>query len=90
MWKEEGGKGLIGFSRNVFFIVERVGGYFFAQIVWGEGSVETHRPATERVHLDIFFFYFLFLLLKGKGGGGMEFFLGSLHWKCGRRRGERG
>jgi len=26
MWKEEGGKGLIGFSGNVFFIMERVGG----------------------------------------------------------------
>jgi hypothetical protein len=25
MWKEEGGKGLIGFSGNVFFIMERVG-----------------------------------------------------------------
>jgi hypothetical protein len=24
-WKEEGGKGLIGFSGNVFFIVERLG-----------------------------------------------------------------
>jgi hypothetical protein len=29
MWKEERGKGLIGFSGNVFFIMERVGGYFF-------------------------------------------------------------
>jgi hypothetical protein len=35
MWKEEGGKGLIRFSGNVFFIVERVGGYFFAQIDYG-------------------------------------------------------
>jgi len=26
MWKEEGGKGLIGFFGNVFFIMERVGG----------------------------------------------------------------
>ncbi len=26
MWKEEGGKGLIGFSGNVFFIMERAGG----------------------------------------------------------------
>jgi len=26
MWKEEGGKGLIGFSGNVFFIMEKVGG----------------------------------------------------------------
>ncbi len=35
MWKEEGGKGLIGFSGNVFFIVERVRGYFFVQIDYG-------------------------------------------------------
>jgi hypothetical protein len=32
---EEGGKGLIGFSGNVFFIVERVGGYFFLSIDYG-------------------------------------------------------
>jgi len=34
-WKEEGGKGLIGFFGNVFFIVERVGGFFFVQIDYG-------------------------------------------------------
>jgi hypothetical protein len=34
---EEGGKGLIGFSGNVFFIVERVGGYFFYKLIMGVG-----------------------------------------------------
>jgi len=33
---------------------------------------------------------FYFFIVEGEGGGGMEFVLGSLHWKCGRRRGERG
>jgi hypothetical protein len=33
---------------------------------------------------------FYFFIVEGEGGGGMEFFLWSLHWKCGRRRGERG
>jgi len=40
MWKEEGGKGLIGligFSGNVFFIMERVGGYFFYKLIMGGG-----------------------------------------------------
>jgi len=36
--------------------------------------VETHRPATERVHLDIYLFFKFFLLFRGRGGGGMEFF----------------
>jgi hypothetical protein len=65
MWKEEGGKGLIGFSGNVFFIMEKVGGYFFYKLIMGGGSVETHRPAIDltskmrqRVHLDFFFFFF--------------------------------
>ncbi len=33
---------------------------------------------------------FYFFIVEGEGGGGMEFFLWSLHWKCGKRRGERG
>ncbi len=38
-WKEEGGKGLIGFSGNVFFIVERLGRgsagvIFFTNSLW--------------------------------------------------------
>ncbi len=37
-----GGKGLIGFSGNVFFIVERVGGYFFAQIDYGGRGRSKH------------------------------------------------
>jgi len=37
MWKEEGGKGLIGFSRNVFLIVERVGGFFLHNLIMGGG-----------------------------------------------------
>jgi hypothetical protein len=52
-WKEEGGKGLIGFSGNVFFIVERLGrgsaGVIFLQIHYGTG---------ERVHLDFFSFFY--------------------------------
>jgi len=35
--KGGGGKGLTGFSENVFFIVERVGGYSFVQIDYGRG-----------------------------------------------------
>ncbi len=42
----------------------------------------------ERVHLD--FFSFIFLTVEGEGGGWRLMFLFSLHWKCGRRRGERG
>ncbi len=34
---EEGGEGLIGFSGNVFFIMERVGGYFFYKLIMGGG-----------------------------------------------------
>jgi len=34
---EEGGKGLIGFSGNVFSIVEMVGGYFFYKLIMGGG-----------------------------------------------------
>jgi hypothetical protein len=37
MWKEEGGKGLIGFSGNVFFSMERVGGYYFYKLIMGGG-----------------------------------------------------
>jgi hypothetical protein len=37
MWKEEGGKGLIGFSGNVFFSMERVGGYVFYKLIMGGG-----------------------------------------------------
>ncbi len=37
MWKEEGGKGLIGFSGNVFFIMEKVGGFFFYKLIMGGG-----------------------------------------------------
>jgi hypothetical protein len=33
---------------------------------------------------------FYFFIVEGEGGGGMEFFLWSFHWKCGRRRGEKG
>jgi hypothetical protein len=35
MWKEEGGKGLIRFSGNVFFIIDRVEGYFFYKLIMG-------------------------------------------------------
>jgi hypothetical protein len=35
---KEGGKGLIGFSGNVFFIVERVGGYSFYKLIGGGGG----------------------------------------------------
>jgi hypothetical protein len=34
---EEGGKGLIRFFGNVFFIVEKVGGYFFYKLIMGGG-----------------------------------------------------
>jgi hypothetical protein len=69
---KEGGKGLIGFSGNVFFIVERVGGYSFYKLIGGGGgSIETHPLATDhtaktrqRVHLDFILF---FLLLRGRG-----------------------
>jgi len=42
-WKEEGGKGLIGFSGNVFFIVERLwrgsmGVIFFTNSLWDGGK----------------------------------------------------
>jgi len=46
--------------------------------------VETHRPATERVHLDIFYLLLFFLLLKGRGGWryGVFFRVPSLEmWK---------
>jgi hypothetical protein len=44
----------------------------------------------ERVHLD--FFPSFFFIVEGEGGRGVEVnvFFFSLHWKCGRRRGERG
>ncbi len=61
-WKEEGERGTLGFSRNVFFIVERVGrgspGVIFLQIHCGTG---------ERVHLDLFIF--LFFIIEGERGG---------------------
>jgi hypothetical protein len=37
MWKEEGGKGLIGFSGKKNFSMERVGGYFFYKLIMGGG-----------------------------------------------------
>ncbi len=75
--KVEGGgggfRGTLGFSRNVFFIVERVGRgspgvIFFTNSLWdgGEGA------PWERVHLD--FFSSFFLLWRGRGVEGNVFF----------------
>jgi hypothetical protein len=59
MWKEEGGKGLIGLSRNVFFIVERVGGYFFAQIDYG-GRGRLKHTGLQQKGCTLIYFYFIF------------------------------
>jgi len=61
-WKEEGEKGTLGFSGNVFFIVEKVGRgslgvIFFTNSLW-DG---------ERVHFD---FFSSFFTVEGEGGGG--------------------
>jgi len=72
MWKEEGGKGLIGFSGNVFFIVERVGGYFFVQIDYrGRGWLK-HTGLQQKGCTLIFFI--IFLLLRGRGVEVWSFF----------------
>ncbi len=53
----------------------------------GHGLYSIHCAMGERVHLD--FFSFFFLLLRGRGVEVNVFFF-PLHWKCGRKRGERG
>jgi len=55
-----GGKGVhLGFSRNVFFIVERLGregGNFFHKFIMGRGK----GAPGEKVHLEIFSFFLNF------------------------------
>jgi hypothetical protein len=90
-WKEEGGKGLIGFSGNVFFIVERVGGYFFAQIDYGGRGRLKHTDLQQKGCTLIFLFFYIFLfIVEGEGGWryGVLFRVPSLEmWK---EEGERG
>ncbi len=71
-----GGKGLIGFSGNVFFIVERVGGFFFVQIDYeGRGWLK-HTGLQQKRCTLIFIYFYYFFTIEREGGGSMEFFYG--------------
>ncbi len=88
IWKggrRRGERGTFRVSRNVFFIVERLGrgslGVIFLQIHYGTGE-RVHRGF--RVQVDFFssFFYYW-----GGGGWRLMFFF-CLHLTCGRRKGK--
>jgi len=79
-----GGKGLIGFSGKVFFIVERVGSYFFIQINYGGRGWLKHTGLQQKGCTLIY----LFFIVEGEGGGGMEFFYGPFIGNVEGRRGK--
>jgi hypothetical protein len=64
------------FDKSLFTIEKGQGLYF----------IHCATRELEKVQLDFFFFFF-FLLLRGKGVEVNVLF--SVHWKCGKRRGER-